>query len=112
MAKVAAPGSSKPKREMRPALTPDSRENQMIALAMDVAEERMRNGTASAQEIVHFLQLGTRRAKLQNRLLEAQTDMAIAKKESLQSQKRSDEMFEEAIKAFKRYSGQGGSNED
>ncbi len=112
MAKVGSPGSSRPKREMRPGLTPDSRENQMIALAMDVAEERMRNGTASATEIVHFLQLGTRKAKLQNRLLEAQTDMAIAKKESLQAQKRSDEMFEEAIKAFKRYSGQGGSNED
>ena len=37
--------------------------------------------------------------------------MAIAKKEALQSQKHSEELFAEAIKAFRNYSGQGDPDE-
>lgn len=108
MAKVKAPSSSSSsKKHIRPALTPEARENQMISLAMDLVEQRLLDGTATSQETTHFLKLATYKSKLENELLEAQTQMAIAKKEALKAQQRSDEMFAEAIKAFKNYSGQG-----
>lgn len=105
MARVAK-NSSDSSVNTRPAMTPEAREKQLIALAYDLVERRMREGTASSQETTHFLKLATSKAKLENQLLEAQTEMAIAKKEAIRSQKRSEEMFEEAMQAFKRYSGQ------
>ena len=106
MAKVKNSNSSGPTKKIRPALTPEARENQLISLAIDLVEQRLLDGTASSQETTHFLKLATSKAKLENKLLEAQTEMAIAKKEALQSQKRSEELFTEAIRAFKNYSGQ------
>ena len=106
MAKVKISNSSGSTKKIRPALSPEARENQLISLAIDLVEQRLLDGTASSQETTHFLKLATSKAKLENKLLEAQTEMAIAKKEALQSQKRSEELFTEAIKAFRNYSGQ------
>ena len=111
MAKVKSSNSSANKK-IRPALSPEARENQLISLAIDLVEQRLLDGTASSQETTHFLKLATSKAKLENKLLEAQTEMAIAKKEALQSQKRSEELFTEAIKAFRNYSGQDEENDD
>lgn len=108
---VVKPSGSSTKK-MRPALTPEADENQMISLAMDLVKQRLIDGTASSQETTHFLKLASSKARLENKLLEAQTEMAIAKKEQLQSQKRQDEMFAEAIKAFKTYSGHGDEPDD
>lgn len=103
MAKVATyAGKTMP--DIRPGLTPEADENQMIALSMNLVKQRLIDGTASSQETTHFLKLATTKARLENKLLEAQTEMAIAKKEALESQKRSEEMFREAIAAFKSYS--------
>ena len=106
MAKVKNTNSSGSTKKIRPALTPEARENQLISLAIDLVEQRLLDGTASSQETTHFLKLASRKAKLENELLEAQTEMAKAKKDALQSQKRSEELFAEAIRAFKNYSGQ------
>ena len=57
--------SSEPVKKIRPALTPEARENQMISLAMDLVEQRLLNGTASSQETTHFLKLGTAKEKLE-----------------------------------------------
>lgn len=108
MKKVATKTPSKPRRK---ALSPEARENQLISYAMDLVEQRLIDGTASSQETTHFLKLATNKAQLENKLLEAQTEMAIAKKEALQSQKRSEELFAEAMKAFRVYSGNGDSDE-
>jgi hypothetical protein len=112
MARVKKTEDSKPTRSRRPALTPEAREQQLISLAVDLVEQRLIDGTASSQETTHFLKLATNKSRLENQLLEAQTAMALAKKEALQSQKRSEEMFAEAIKAFKNYSGHGDSDEE
>ena len=104
MAKVTPTKPSDSVKNHRPALTPEARENQLIALAVDLVEKRLIEGTASSQETTHFLKLATTKSRLENKLLEAQTEMAIAKKEALESQKRSEEMFREAIAAFKSYS--------
>jgi cell division protein FtsB len=78
----------------------------MISLAMDLVEQRLRDGTASSQETTHFLKLASAKAQVELKRLEAETEMLVAKKENLQSQQRSEEMFREAIDAFRRYSGQ------
>ena len=95
----------------RPALTPEAREQQMIALAVDCAEKQMRDGTASSQIITHYLKLATENARLQNKLLDAQAAVAMAKKEQIQSQKRSEELFVAAMKAMSSYRGLEESDE-
>lgn len=100
-------GTSTPSKRKRPALSPEARENQMISYAMDLVEQRLIDGTASSQETTHFLKLATNKSKLENKLLEAQTEMAIAKKEALQSQKRYEEQLEAAMKAIRVYNGNG-----
>lgn len=89
----------------RPAMSPESRENQLISLAVDLAEKQLRDGSASAQVITHYLKLGTTRASLEKTKLERENELLKAKTENLQGQKRTEEMFAEAIAAMKSYSG-------
>lgn len=111
MAKVRGEKTSSSKQKMRPALTPEARENQMIALAMDRAEEQLRDGTASSQVITHFLKLATRKEQIEREILEKQKDLIVAKTESLQSAKKIEELYTNAITAMRNYSGQGDQDE-
>lgn len=95
-------------RKRPPARTPEARENQMVALAMDLVEERLRNKTATSQETVHFLKIGSTKEKVEREILEKQKELMVAKTEALQSAKRSEELFKEAMKAFSSYSGNKG----
>ena len=89
----------------RPALTPEARENQLIALTMDAVEKRILEGTASSQELVHFLKLGSTRGRLEKVKLQRETDLLMAKKESIESAAHTEEIYKNAIAAMKRYSG-------
>lgn len=111
MAKVKANSSSESSRKMRPALTPEARENQLVLLAVDLAEKQLREGTASSQVITHYLKLGSTKEKLEKEKLEEENKLLRAKTENIKSMKRSEELMEEALKAFREYSGQGGSDE-
>lgn len=102
---------AEPTRKIRPALTEEAEENQLIALARDCVRQRLLDGTASSQETVYFLKQAGMKARYEMELLKAQTEMAIAKKEALESQRRTEELFAEAMKAFKNYSGQGDEDE-
>ena len=112
MAKSATSGSSKTSRTRRPAMTPDARENQMINLAVDLAERQLEEGTASSQVITHFLKLGSSKERLEREKLEEENKLLRAKTENLQSQKRVEELYAEALAAMRRYSGQGEPDED
>ena len=100
-------GSGQEIQMSRPALTPEARENQMIALAVDAAERQLRVGTASAQVIVHYLKLGSTRAKLEKEILAKQKDLIEAKTESIQTSKDVERLYADAIEAMRRYSGHG-----
>ena len=104
MAKVSTPVSTK---KMRPALTPDSRENQLISLAVDCAEKQMREGTASSQVIVHYLKLGSSKERREREKLEEEIKLLRAKTEAMKSAKVVEELYTEAINAMKTYSGHG-----
>lgn len=97
--------SSDTKKKLRPALTPEARENQMIALAMDLVEERLRNGTATSQETTHFLKLGSMKERLEREKLEKENKLLAAKTEALESAKRIEELYSDALKAFTEYRG-------
>lgn len=109
MGKRVSNDSYKP---MRPALTPEGRENQLISLAEDLAEKQLREGTASSQIIAHYLKLGSSKERIEKEILERQKDLITAKTEMLQSQKRVEELYADAIKAIKTYQGRDDSEDD
>lgn len=109
MAKVKSDGSS---RKIRPALTPEARENQMISLAVDLAEKQLMEGTASSQVITHYLKLGSTKERLEKEKLEEENKLLKARTEALQSAKRVEELYSDAIAAMKRYSGNCRGDED
>lgn len=112
MAKVKKADSKNTTRRIRPALTPEARENQMIALAVDLVEQRLLDGTASSQETTHFLKLGSMKNRLEMEKLQEENRLLKARTEALQSAKRVEELYSEAIKAMRRYSGQGSDDDE
>lgn len=111
MAKVKTTSQADVKPKMRPALTPEARENQMAALAMDLVEQRLRDGTASSQETTHFLKLVSSKAKLENERMKLETELVAAKTKALSDAKEIKVLYEEALKAMRRYGGQGEDEE-
>ena len=96
----------------RPAMTEEGRESQLIALAYDEVERRLRNHTATSQETTHFLKLGSQKAKLELERLRKENELLVAMTESLKAQKHSQELFEQAMAAFGIYTGKNGDEED
>lgn len=88
-----------------PSRTIEGRENQLISLAVEVAEKQMREGTASSQIVTHFLKLATTREDLEKEKLAYETELVKAKTEAMKSTKRIEELYEEAITAMKSYQG-------
>lgn len=111
MLKSDSKGSEKACRRRPPATTPEARENQMIALAVDLAEKQLANGTASSQVITHYLKLGSTKEQYEKKLLEKQAELASAKIEAIQSAKRVEELYKDAMDAMRRYSGDRGNDE-
>lgn len=99
-------------KKIRPATTPEARENQLISLAVDLAERQLLEGTASSQVITHYLKLGSSKEKIEREILEKQKMLIEAKTENLQSSKRIEELYAEAISAMKSYSGQAPTPND
>lgn len=95
-----------------PARSPEARENQMINLAMKLAESQLRDGSATSQVITHFLKLATVREQLENERLRAELRVADAKIKQMESAETSKELYSNAIAAFKSYSGQDVEEED
>lgn len=105
MTKKYVDSSGEPIRKYPPATTPEGREDQLIALAMDVAEQRMRNGTATSQEVTHFLKAGSINSRLERDILKLNKELISAKTEALQSQKRVEELYSNALSAMRSYAG-------
>lgn len=93
------------RKKSRPPLTAEGKEKQMISLAMDCAEEKMRNGTAPSQLIVHYLKLGSEKNRLEMEKLREENRLLQAKTEAIKSLKSQEELYAAAIKAMRRYAG-------
>ena len=94
-------------KKPRPALTPEARENQLISLAVDLAEQQLMDGTASSQVITHFLKLASSKEKLEKEKLQNENTLLKTKVEALQSTQRIEELYADAIKAMSLYRGEG-----
>lgn len=111
MKKAKAVTSSESSRKMRPALSPEAEENQMISLAMDLAKQQLQDGTASSQLITEFVKRGSTKARIEQEILEKQKELIEAKTQSLQSAQRIEELYENALDAMRNYSGQNNSED-
>lgn len=107
-AKTTSSGST---GKMRPALTPEARENQMISLAVDLAEKQLREGTASSQVITHFLKLGSTKAELEKEKLRKENNVLEAKAKAIESSEEVKVLYENALKAMRNYAGYGDRDE-
>lgn len=112
MANVKKTLTNQHAKDIRPALTPESRENQLISLAVDLAEKQLQEGTASSQVITHYLKLGSTKEKIEKEILEKQKELISAKTEALKSAKRIEELYTNAIKAMRTYGGHNNGDED
>ena len=113
MARVKSPNSPNPSsRPIRPAIDPDNREQQLISLAVDLVEQRLRDGTASAQETVHYLKLASSKTKVDLERAKLENELIRAKTQSIKDQADMKTLYLNAIDAMKRYSGHGSSVEE
>jgi hypothetical protein len=103
---------SQQKTRRAPARTVESRENQLISDAIDLAAKQIREGSASSQVITHFLKLGSTREKLEKEKLIMENKLIAAKTESIQSEKKIEDLYLKAIKAMARYRGESDENSD
>jgi hypothetical protein len=100
-----ARASGNGRRRSSPARTPEQREDELAAVAYDLAEEQMRSGTASSQVITHFLKAGSRRERMEQMRMEHEIELMEVKKAQLEGQQRLEELFGEAISAMRSYQG-------
>jgi len=110
---MVRPKKAKTTQKRRPpATTPEAREKQLIDLAVSLAEKQILDGTASSQIITHFLKLGSIREKMEREKLAEENKLLKAKTEAMQSAKRIEELYENALNAMRLYSGQGREEEE
>ena len=100
------------KKTRPPGTTIEARENQMTSLAFDLAEKHLMNGTASSQIITHYLKIGSSKDRLEKEILEEQKKLISAKTEAIKSSKVQEELYKEALKAMRTYSGDMRGDED
>lgn len=105
MARTKKPTEESRPRRMKPALTDEAREKQLISLANDLAEKQLLDGTASSQVITHYLKLGSQREKLERERLQEENKLLRAKTEALKSAKDVEKLYADALKAMSHYSG-------
>lgn len=98
-------GEESASKRRAPATTPEGRENQLIALAVDVAEKQLREGTASSQVISHYLKLGSTRERLEQERLARENAVLQKKLETMESAQRVEELYETALNAMRSYAG-------
>lgn len=93
-------------------MTAESREDQLIALATNLVEKRLREGTASSAETVHFLKLGSMKERLERQKEQEEIKLLKAKTKQIESAESSEKLYSEALNAFGIYSGKGSANEN
>lgn len=105
MAKVKKLEETAPKSKVRPPITAEGHEKYMIRLAEDLAEKQLKDGTASAMVMCHYLKLGTTRAEAEAERLKNENLLLEAKTRNLNEDKHTKEFYQEVINAIKKYGG-------
>lgn len=112
MTKQKKNAGDRPKTVLKPCLTPEARENRLISLAIDLVEQRLIDGTASSQEVTHFLKLGSTKERIEREIMESQRDLIVAKTQNLKQLERIEDLYTKAIDAMRDYSGKDQETSD
>lgn len=92
-------------RRVAPAVDPEARENQLISLAIDAAEKELLKPNPSNQVVLHYLKLATTKNQLEKEKLRKENLLLEAKADAVKSSAKSEEMYENAIRAMQIYQG-------
>jgi hypothetical protein len=103
---MAAKRTSNDQQLMRPATTPEGRENQLIALATNLVEKRLRDGTATSQEVCHFLKMASPREQMERQKMRYESELLQARTENIANSERMIDLADKALRAFRQYAGQ------
>ena len=106
MPRKARGADTEPSDDSRRSTTPQGRENELIALAYGLVEKRIREGTATSQEVTHFLKLGSTREQLEQQRLHYENQLTEVKIKAIESQAEIETLYREALAAMRQYSGQ------
>ena len=87
--------------------TAEAVENELISLAMDEAKRRLRDGSASFQIVRELIKRGSTKERMKEEMIEEKKKLVEAKVRAMESAERVEELYEEAMKSFKNYSGGG-----
>lgn len=90
----------------KPASTPEEHDREMILLAEDLTRRQLKDGTASAQVITHYLKLGSNREKLEQERLAMEVELLRTKRETIESEVRAELLYGKVVSALKLYNGQ------
>ncbi len=112
MSKVKTKDSSGSPRKIRPAISQEARDNQLIALAYNLVEQRLLDGTATSQETTHFLKMGSARERKELEILELQKELIAAKTQNMNTSQEMKALYEEALRAMSDYQGRGTANNE
>ena len=87
-----------------PSLTVEGRFDQLVNLAVDLAEERLRDKSASNQLISEIIRYGSQKEKLTREKIQMETQMLAAKADALRAQETSAQLLQDAMRAMTEYS--------
>lgn len=105
-----AKDSSKRSKRRSPAMTLEDREDQLVLLAVNLAEQKLLDGTASNSLINHYLSLGSTKAKLEREKLAKENELLRAKTSQIKAEESSEALYRDVIRAMTHY--QGDDSED
>ena len=105
-------GEQEKKYPLPPALTDEALENKLIMKAYEVAWQRLNDGSASAQEVVHFLRLGSTKEREDRDFLNKRKELLEAKTKAINDSKNMEELYSKAIEAMRNYSGLSEDEDD
>lgn len=89
------------------ATTAEGMENECIAMAYELVARRLKEGTASSAETVHFLKMGSAKERQEKERTAKELELMVAKKEALEASKHIEELYNNAIEAMRSYAGYG-----
>ena len=99
--------AQKRKDTIRPAISPEARENQLVSLAVDLAEQQLLEGTASSQVITHYLKLGSSKEKIEQGILQQKQALLEAQIKQINSSQNVEALYKQALDAMRKYGGHG-----
>ena len=95
----------KAQRRFAPATDTESRENQLISLAVEAAERGLLKPNPSNQIVLHYLKLGTTKLQLEKEKLKKENLLLESKTRAIDAAAKNDELYAQAISAMQIYSG-------